>query len=118
MITEIDGPPRGYFEVRGDNGQMLRYIYKSVRRRAATREALRAWYDQFHTAIQVELEQQASDDGIIWWRKRPTYEEIQTRRFKGFELYMRLDTSPYLSYDFWKQYAIDQNDATPVLPNG
>lgn len=99
MVIELDGPPRTYFEVfdgppSNPETKMVRFIYVTVI--ADRQEEI----DAFLFAMKTELDRIAPNDGIIWWRVRPTDHPPLAKRGSP-RRYMRLQTSPPLPHSWW-----------------
>lgn len=120
MVTEIDGPPRAYFEVCGDahifnstddvvtekkfEKVMLRFTYKAIY--ASSEEKLREFIQQVRDALEKEA---GEDNGIIFWRRRVSSMETYTSgepysRSKETNWSCRLATSPPLPESWWSQF--------------
>ena len=118
MITEIDGPPRAYFEVYGDahvfnppddpvvtleklpaQRVMLRFTYKAIY--ASSEEKLREFIQKVKDALNREA---PDDNGIIFWRRRVT-------KFDTGSWSCRFATSPPLPESWWSQFPFNKDTA-------
>lgn len=103
-IIQLDGPPRAWFMAE-DN----RYTYRQVvflgERDKAGDTALRVagFLAGLASAVADEAARRGRADGLILWRKRPTWGEQPTLSEPLDALHMRLATIPELSEAGWTE---------------
>jgi hypothetical protein len=100
-ITEIDAPPRAYFDIPTGDGfdaPPIRLVFRTLCLISNDRAKLEQQAEMELNVVRSEL--QGRGGGIIWWRSRPSLERDGKR--KRFTWRCRLETSPQLPEWFWK----------------
>lgn len=118
-ILEIDGPPRGHFDipVRGEALGLNRQgshdiafieciVYQNFGLNGPTAKMMEDRRDAILGKVRAELAKYGG--GIIWWRKRP---ELSNDRDEArYHLWMRFGTSPILPTSFWDEVSMTASD--------
>ena len=97
-VTEIDAPPRAYFDIPTGDGfdsPPIRLEFKTLCIVSKDKAKLEKQGEMELNIVRSELEGRGG--GIIWWRTRPTIEQYGESKWQWR---CRLDTSPQFS-DWW-----------------
>lgn len=91
-IIEIDGPPMAYFWDKGE-----RNVYKTI---AVMGKSPTDIVEAMEDSVQAIRD--ALIEGIIYWRRRPGFVDLDLREADGFyRVACRVTTSRQLSREFW-----------------
>ena len=129
MIDELDGPPRGYFEIPLDywatpNGELepenhpqasrlvQRITYLNFLLISPDRSQVNSGASTVLERVKARLKEIGG--GYIWWRKRPTLTESDAEDGPParWKMSFRLGTTPELPRDWWAAVAVDVGNRT------
>lgn len=108
-VTEIDAPPRAYFDIPTGDGfdaPPIRLVFKTLRLKSLDKAKLKSEADLRLNLVRSELQDRWG--GVIWWRTRSEF----SKRGRMHDWYCRLDTSPQLPDWFWGQITTPEGDGT------